>query len=114
VKTRKDETHRFNFFCSFGTPLDKYRIQKKKGILMKQNLKRVQTYGTAYCGFHSCFVASHLMQGRSFCNIMGEYKTNTSYNDRIVYNFFHSKRLSPISNDEKHEKVQRCTNFICK
>lgn len=101
------------FFCSFGTPLSSYNVEKPPFHLWAENRVRVQNPKSSTCGMHCIYVAIRLMNCRNFHSVMSDFsKTNTNYNDSLVRSFFQS--LSFPEPNRFKLRFQTCTKNGCK
>jgi len=99
------------FFCSFGNSLSSYKVQKPPCFLIKENKLAVQTDSSRFCGYFVICLAANLMNGRSFCSILEDFKPNKFYNDRLVFNFFNSLRFCE-KGSRNGERIQICIEII--
>ena len=81
------DTHKVEFFDSFGQPLQFYGWNILKEV--QYNEKPLQSSDSEVCGMYCLFYLYFRCRGLSMDSIIANFGENTRINDKYVLDFFH-------------------------
>ena len=84
------------WFCSFGIPPfgNAAKFLEKNCKYVTYNKRLIQHLATTTCGLHAVNVLIRLLKGNRFSHIMQLYGTDTSINDKRVFEAFKTRLKS--------------------